>query len=93
MKIVIIGAGAVGFELARTISMREHDVILVEKDGELLNKVSEHLDVHFVEGNGAGPSILREVGMDDCDLFTAVTASQLRHSAIHFNGLCRIAGW
>ncbi len=73
MKIVIIGAGAVGFELARTISRREHDVILVEKDDELLNQVSEHLDVRFVEGNGAGPAVLREVGMEDCDLFTAVT--------------------
>lgn len=45
----------------------------MEKDGELLHKVSEHLDVRFVAGNGASPSVLREVGMADCDLFAAVT--------------------
>ncbi|MFN2370439.1 MAG: NAD-binding protein, partial [Candidatus Krumholzibacteriia bacterium] len=37
MKIVIIGAGSVGFELARTISRREHDVTLVERDQERLD--------------------------------------------------------
>lgn len=73
MKIVIIGAGAVGFELARTISRREHDVILVEKDAEKLNSVSEHLDCRFVQGSGVSPHVLREVGMRDCDLFAAVT--------------------
>ena len=73
MKIVIIGAGSVGYELARTISRREHDVVLVDRDPELLAKVSEQLDCRFVAGNGAGPAVLREVGMEDCDLFAAVT--------------------
>ena len=73
MKIVIIGAGAVGFELARTISRREHDVILIEKDQAQLDKVGEHLDCHMVVGSGVSPKVLREVGMRDCDLFAAVT--------------------
>ena len=75
MKIVIIGAGSVGFELARTISRREHDVILIEKDQVQLNSVSEHLDCRFVTGSGVSPKVLREVGMRDCDLFAAVTDS------------------
>ncbi len=73
MKIVIIGAGAVGFELARTISRREHDVWLVERDAEVLDKASEQLDCRFVAGNGVSPGTLRDVGMRDCDLFAAVT--------------------
>ncbi len=73
MKIVIIGAGAVGFELARTISRREHDVWLVEKQQSLLDLVSEQLDCRFVQGSGVSPATLREVGMKDCDLFAAVT--------------------
>jgi trk system potassium uptake protein TrkA len=73
VKIVIIGAGSVGYELARTISRREHDVVLVERDAELLAKVSEQLDCRFVTGNGAGPAVLQDVGMEDCDLFAAVT--------------------
>ncbi len=73
MKIVIIGAGAVGFELARTISRREHDVWLVERDEAQLDAVSEQLDCRFVAGNGISPDVLRDVGMRDCDLFAAVT--------------------
>lgn len=73
MKIVIIGAGSVGYELARTISRREHDVILVEKDPELIGQVSEALDCSFVTGSGVSPATLREIGMGDCDLFVSVT--------------------
>ena len=73
MKIVIIGAGAVGFELARTITRREHDVWLVEMDQAALDLVGEQLDCRFVVGNGVSPATLREVGMRDCDLFAAVT--------------------
>ncbi len=73
MKIVIIGAGSVGFELARTISRREHDVILVDRDAELISQASESLDCSFVNGSGVNPSVLREIGMRDCDLFVGVT--------------------
>lgn len=75
MKIVIIGAGAVGFQLARIITRREHDLILVEKDPELVDKVGEHLDCRIVTGNGVSPAVLREIGMKDCDLFASVTDS------------------
>ena len=73
MKIVIIGAGAVGFQLARIITRREHDLILVEKDQEQVDKVSEHLDCRFVVGSGVSPAVLTKIGMKDCDLFAAVT--------------------
>ncbi len=73
MKIVIVGAGAVGFELARMISRREHDVILVENSQEQIDQVSEDLDCRFVLGNGVSPQVMREIGMRDCDLLAAVT--------------------
>lgn len=73
MKIVIIGAGAVGFELASTISRREHDVWLVERDAGVLERAGEQLDCRFVAGDGVSPGVLRDVGMRDCDLFAAVT--------------------
>jgi len=73
LKIVIVGAGAVGFELARTISRREHDVILVEKTQEKIDRAAEHIDCRFVLGSGVSPEVLGEIGMADCDLFAAVT--------------------
>ncbi len=73
MKIVIVGAGSVGFDLAGAISRREHDVILVEKDPEIANKVAESLDCSIVIGSGVSPTVLNKIGMSDCDLFAAVT--------------------
>ncbi len=73
MKILIIGAGAVGFQLAQTISRREHDVIIVEDSQEQIDTVAEHLDCRLVQGNGVSPALLREIGMADCDLVAAVT--------------------
>ena len=63
MKIVIIGAGAVGFQLAKVISQREHDVILIERDLDRMNSVAEDLNCRLVNGNGVSPTVLREVGM------------------------------
>jgi trk system potassium uptake protein TrkA len=73
VKIVIIGAGAVGFDLARTISQREHDVVVIEKDPGRLESVQDKLDCRMVAGNGVNPSCLRQAGVMDCDLFAAVT--------------------
>ncbi len=73
MKIVIVGAGSVGFDLAGTISRWDHDVILVEKDPETANMVSENLDCGLVVGSGVNPATLTRIGMRDCDLFAAVT--------------------
>jgi trk/ktr system potassium uptake protein len=73
LKIVIVGAGSVGFDLAKSISRREHDVILVEKDPETASAVAENLDCSLVVGSGVNPEILGKIGMRDCDLFTAVT--------------------
>lgn len=73
MKIVIIGAGSVGFQLARMISQREHDVIIVEREQEKIDQVAEHLDCRIVVGSGVSPQVMREIGMEDCDLVAAVT--------------------
>ena len=73
MKIVIIGAGSVGFQLAQTISVREHDVVLVEKDKDRSDKVAQQLDCRHIIGSGVSPRMLREIGMKDCGLFAAVT--------------------
>lgn len=75
MKIVIVGAGAVGFDLAGTLSKRDHDVVVVERDAERLKDLTTSLDCRSVAGNGVDASILDEIGMQDCDLFASVTDS------------------
>lgn len=72
MEIIIIGAGNVGYTLARTLSQK-HDVLLIEEDEKRYNYVAETLDVGALQANGASPKILEKVITDKTRLFLAVT--------------------
>lgn len=75
MKILIVGAGAVGFNLAKQLSKEGHDISVVEKDQELVKRISEKLDVLVVSGSASSPSILEEAGIKTADMVLAVTNS------------------
>lgn len=75
MKCIILGAGKVGFSIAATLARENHDVIVVDIDGDRLDIISEALDVQVLEGNGAHPEILKEAEADKADLLVAVTAA------------------
>lgn len=74
MRIMIIGAGAVGFHLARRLSEEHQDVVVVEADAERAEVVEEHLDVMTVTGNGASLPVLERGGIESTDLLLAVTS-------------------
>jgi NADPH-dependent 2,4-dienoyl-CoA reductase/sulfur reductase-like enzyme len=48
LKVVIVGAGEVGFHIARRLAIENRDVVLVDKDSEALRRVSDHIDVQAV---------------------------------------------
>lgn len=73
MKIVIIGAGSVGLDLARSLSATANDVVLVDSDPAVLEKAQDQFDCRFLRASGISPAALDEIGMKDCDLFAAVT--------------------
>ncbi|MCX7781256.1 MAG: Trk system potassium transporter TrkA [Negativicutes bacterium] len=75
MKIVIVGAGKVGFTLAQKLTQEEHDVIVIEKDDERRSIIEDHLDVMTVAGNGASPRLLKDIGIADAGMMIAVTDS------------------
>ncbi len=75
MKVLIVGAGAVGFNIARQLSKEGHDISIVEDDPELVRKISEKLDVFVVAGSGSSPSVLEAAGMRDTQVVLAVTNS------------------
>ena len=75
MRIVIIGAGEVGFNAARVLSAEGHDVVVVEQDESLAEKAAERLDALVMQGNGASPRVLREAGVKRSDLLVAATSS------------------
>lgn len=75
MKIVIVGAGEVGFHIASRLSLENKDVIVVEKNADALRRISENLDVQTVEGSGSSPAILEQAGIKGADILLAVTNS------------------
>ncbi|OQZ00633.1 MAG: Trk system potassium transport protein TrkA [Candidatus Brocadia sp. UTAMX2] len=75
MKILIIGAGAVGFNLAKQLSKEGHDISVIEKSHELVKRISEKLDVSVVSGSASSLAVLGEAGIKDTDMVLAVTNS------------------
>ena len=75
MRIIIIGAGQVGFHIASRLAMEKKDVVVVDKDPEALRQVFESLDVQTVQGCGSSPVILEKSGIKGADILLAVTDS------------------
>ncbi|MDU5027598.1 MAG: Trk system potassium transporter TrkA [Negativicoccus succinicivorans] len=73
MKIVIIGAGKVGYTLAQRLSEEDHDVILIDENSERIDLIRSYLEAMLMVGNGANPGLLMDIGMEDTELFVAVT--------------------
>ena len=73
MRVIIVGAGEVGFQLARFLVAENIDVVVIDKSKDKLKKISDELDVALVEGKGGSPSILKEAGADEADILLAVT--------------------
>lgn len=74
MKIIIIGAGEIGYDLASVLSKEKHDVIVLDREKECLNRVSETLDVLVKEGNATSATDLKAAGVNDSDITIAVTS-------------------
>lgn len=73
MKVIIVGAGKVGFSIAETLSNKDIDVVVIDTDSERLATVQEYLDVQVMTGNGAAMSVLEQSGIAGSDLLIAVT--------------------
>ena len=71
MHIIIIGAGDVGYRLAKAL-YQDHEVVIIEKDEDALEQVMG-LDVQIIQGNGADIKVLKQAGVEKSDLVVAVT--------------------
>ena len=73
MRIVIIGAGEVGFHVAKALSLEDFDITVIDIDPEKCRRASEHLDVIVVQGNGASPKNLVRADFAKADYVFALT--------------------
>ena len=79
MRIVIVGAGAVGTHLAKMLSEENENVVLIDESEEKLGKMEALFDLQTIVGDPTKISSLRSANVDDADLFVAVTPDESRN--------------
>lgn len=73
MRVVILGASRFGAAIAKKLIEESHEVVLIDKDRDRLENLSEELDCGMIEGDGTMPSVLEDTYRDEDDAFVAVT--------------------
>lgn len=97
MKVIVCGAGQVGFGIARQLAAEQNDVTVIDQSPQLVQQISDSLDVRALVGHGAHPDVLERAGALSADMLIAVTfhdevnmiACQVAHSL--FNVPTKIA--
>lgn len=85
MRITIVGGGKVGFSLAKQMQAEGYDITIIDKNEHVIEQIGNVLDVIGYVGNGASYPVLQSIGVENCDLLIAVTASD------EVNMLCCLA--
>ena len=75
MKIVIIGAGEVGFHVAKSLSELDYDISVIDIDHKKCSRANEHLDVIVNQGNGSDEKLLKNINVADADYVFCLTNS------------------
>ena len=73
MRVVIVGAGKLGYTIAELLSNEQVEVVVVDKNEEQLTAVTENLDVMTINKNGSNPITLNDPDINGADIFIAVT--------------------
>lgn len=86
MKIVIAGAGEVGFHLARLLSYELQDIVLIDTNSKRLEYAGSHIDVITIKGNATSPKLLQEAEVSKADMLIAVTSSETTNMTVAMIG-------
>ena len=73
MKIIICGAGQVGWQIARHLSGERNDVTIIDNNEELVRRATDQLDVQGIAGFASYPDVLERAGAEDADMIIAAT--------------------
>jgi trk system potassium uptake protein TrkA len=75
LKVVVVGAGEVGFHIASHLTVENKEVVVIDRSAEAIQRVSDRLDVQTVQGSGSSPVVLDKAGIRDAEVILAVTDS------------------
>jgi len=76
MRIIIAGAGEVGYHLAKLLSSEAKDIYVIDVNTDRLNYIQSHIDVFTIEGDAKSIQVLTDAKVDGCDLLIAATSSE-----------------
>ncbi|SHE44086.1 trk system potassium uptake protein TrkA [Tissierella praeacuta DSM 18095] len=82
MKVMVVGAGKLGYKLAESMVLEDIDVTVIDNNPKVINYVNEHLDVLTVLANGIDINILRELDINQYNLLVAATDSDETNTLI-----------
>jgi trk system potassium uptake protein TrkA len=74
MRVIVVGAGEVGFHLAQRLSEEHQDVVVIDSDPEQVEHAAQQLDVQTIMGNGASISVLKQASVKTASMLMAVTS-------------------
>ncbi|MDH4059310.1 MAG: Trk system potassium transporter TrkA [Aquincola sp.] len=91
MNILILGAGRVGESVAESLASEQNDITVIDTDPVRLAVLQDRLDLRGVAGNGIQPSVLKDAGIEDADMFIAcapldetnLVACKVAHDVFH----------
>ena len=72
MRIIVIGAGEVGYHIAERLSHETHEIVVIERNAEVCRRVQEELGVRVIEADGSSPRALEAAGVRDAGIVIAV---------------------
>jgi trk system potassium uptake protein TrkA len=75
MRVIICGAGQVGYSVASYLAREDNDVTIIDNNAQLISEINDDLDVNGIVGHGSNPDTLDQAGANDADMIVAVTAS------------------
>jgi Trk K+ transport system NAD-binding subunit len=75
MRIIICGAGMVGYSIAQQLSKEDNEVTVIDYDAELIARINDRLDVTAIHGHASHPAVLKAARAEDADMLIAVTYS------------------
>ena len=75
MRIVIVGAGKLGYSIAELLSQEEYDIVVIDKEEKQLGNIKENLDVLTIAANGSSPITMDNPDVQGADMLIAVTGS------------------
>ncbi len=79
IKILLVGAGEVGFNLARYLSKENYDITVIDNNSDKCNRINNTIDAHVIEGDGASQRIYENIDMKSIDYFLPLT----RHDEVN----------